>query len=118
MTQPGQYLEQILTEISNLTASGHRALVVFDLDSTLFDVSPRMKKILHDFADVPAHQARYPEAVEILKKIETYRSDWGIKNAVIRAGLGSPHSPFCFCYCLSRWRTSIIVCLDAARSMT
>ncbi|MEZ0391871.1 MAG: HAD family hydrolase [Pseudobdellovibrionaceae bacterium] len=97
MTQPGQYLQKILTEISNLRASGQSVLVVFDLDSTLFDVSPRLKKILHDFAEVPEHQQRFPESVEILKKIETYRSDWGIKNAVIRAGLDSHHPDFHKC---------------------
>lgn len=94
MTQPGQYLQKILTEISDLKASGRPSLVVFDLDSTLFDVSPRLKKILHDFAEVPEHQALFPDSVQILKKIETFRTDWGIKNAVIRAGLDSHHPEF------------------------
>ncbi len=94
MTHAGEYLENILTEISNLRASGGRALAVFDLDSTLFDVSPRLKKILHHFAEVPDHQQRFPEACEILKNVETYRSDWGVKNAVIRAGLDQHHPDF------------------------
>jgi hypothetical protein len=94
MTQSSHTLQKILTKIEELRASGGRTLVVFDLDSTLFDVSPRLKKILHDFAEVPENQIRFPEAVEILKKIETFRSDWGIKNAVIRAGLDSHHPEF------------------------
>jgi hypothetical protein len=94
MTHPSQYLEKILTEISNLQASGQPGLVVFDLDSTLFDVSPRLKKVLHDFAEVPEHQRLFPQACEILKKVETYRSDWGVKNAVIRAGLDKHHPEF------------------------
>jgi hypothetical protein len=94
MTQPGQTLQKILTEISDLRASGQMALVVFDLDSTLFDVSPRLKKILHHFAEVPEHQTQFPKATELLKKIETYRSDWGIKNAVVRAGLDNHHPEF------------------------
>lgn len=94
MTQPSQYLERILTEIAAFEASGHEALVVFDLDSTLFDVSPRLKKILHDFALDPQNQSLFPEACEILKEAETYRTDWGIKDAVIRAGLDKHHPEF------------------------
>lgn len=94
MTHPGQHLQKILTEISNLRASGSPVLAVFDLDSTLFDVSPRLKKVLHDFAEVADHQQRFPEACEILKKVETFRSDWGVKNAVVRAGLDRHHPDF------------------------
>lgn len=94
MTHPSQYLQKILTEISNLQASGRPGLVVFDLDSTLFDVSPRLKKVLHHFAEVPEHQRLFPQACEILKKVETYRSDWGVKNAVIRSGLDKHHPDF------------------------
>ncbi len=94
MTQPSQYLEKILTEIAEFEASGRQALVVFDLDSTLFDVSPRLKKILHDFALQPQNQALFPEACAILGKAETFRTDWGIKNAVVRAGLDTHHPEF------------------------
>ncbi len=94
MTQPSQYLERILTEIASFEASGRQALAVFDLDSTLFDVSPRLKKILHDFAVLPENQTRFPEACQILSKAETYRTDWGIKNAVVRAGLDRHHPEF------------------------
>lgn len=94
MTQPSQCLRKILTEISDLNSQGLRTLVVFDLDSTLFDVSPRLKKVLHRFAEVPEHQSQFPEACEILKKVETYRTDWGVKNAVVRAGLDQHHPDF------------------------
>jgi hypothetical protein len=94
MTHPAQYLERILTEIADFEAQGHQALAVFDLDSTLFDVSPRLKKILHDFALEPGNQALFPEACGILSKAETYRTDWGIKNAVVRAGLDRHHPEF------------------------
>ena len=94
MTQPSQYLQQILTEISNLAPASRPFLAVFDLDSTLFDVSPRLKKVLHHFAEVPAHQRQFPEACQILKTTETLRSDWGVKNALIRAGLDRHHPEF------------------------
>lgn len=88
MTQHGRYLEKILTEMAHLTSQSHSSLAVFDLDSTLFDVGPRLKKILHDFAANPQHQKKYPEACKALAKAQTERTDWGIKDAVMRAGLG------------------------------
>ncbi len=87
-------LQRILQQVKELKSTGKNTLLVFDLDSTLFDVSPRLKKIMRDFAEVPENQQRFPNAVDILKNIETFRSDWGIKNAVVRAGLDSHHADF------------------------
>ncbi|GIL17889.1 MAG: hypothetical protein BroJett040_16400 [Oligoflexia bacterium] len=87
-------LREILTKITQIIQNRGRALVVFDLDSTLFDVSPRLQKILHDFAHNPDNQSRFPESCEILKEAETLRSDWGIKNALVRAGLDNHHPDF------------------------
>lgn len=88
MTHYSQYLEKILTEMAHLRRQNEPILAVFDLDSTLFDVGPRLKKILHDFADKAHNQRKYPEACKALAGAETERTDWGIKNAVMRAGLG------------------------------
>jgi len=41
-----------------------------------------------------------------------------MRALAIRAGFGRPQSPFCFCSCLSKCRTSAIACFEAARSMT
>lgn len=99
MTQTNNSPHQILTEILEKAAQVQEkmasqsplqrkpALAVFDLDSTLFDVSPRMQKILHDFAEDPAHQKQFSKEVLLLKQAETLRTDWGIKQAVIRLGL-------------------------------
>lgn len=62
-------------------------LAVFDLDSTLFDVSPRIRQILQDFAVHPEFSTRFPESTKVLKNLQTERNDWGIKDAIIRAGL-------------------------------
>jgi hypothetical protein len=88
MTQSGQYLEKILTEMAYFQRQNKRALAVFDLDSTLFDVGPRLKKILHDFAADTEFKKKFPDACELLSSAETQRTDWGIKDAVMRAGLG------------------------------
>lgn len=72
----------------------NNALFVFDLDSTLFDVSPRLEKILLNFADLPETQRLFPDSVPFLKSVKTQRTDWGIKNALIRAGLDNHHPEF------------------------
>ena len=66
-------LEKILIDL----AQNSHNLCVFDLDSTLFNVSPRTQKILHEFADLH-HQD--------LKSVEIEASDWGLKEPLIRHG--------------------------------
>lgn len=87
-------LKSILTEVKKIQSAGKKCLLVFDLDSTLFDVSPRLEQIIQDFADLPETQTNFPESVAILKNIKMHRTDWGIKNALIRAGLDKQHPEF------------------------
>lgn len=82
-----QIAEQILVQSSQLLASGHQVLSVFDLDSTLFDVGPRIQKILHDFAAQPEIQALDPVIADRIGKIQTQRKDWGIRTAIEREGI-------------------------------
>jgi hypothetical protein len=71
-------LNEIIKTVSDFRTQNLRALAVFDLDSTLFNVSTRTKKILSEFAEL--HQ------LEELKNVEVKHEDWGIKEAVLRAG--------------------------------
>lgn len=87
-------LEQILFKIQELSHQGQKSLAVFDLDSTLFDVSPRLERILLDFAASPLNQRRFPEQVALFKNIKTLRSDWGIQGALQRVGLDGHHPEF------------------------
>jgi len=91
MTQPPSPLHQILVKIQEMKAKNERALCVFDLDSTLFDVSPRIEKILLEFAENEANQQRFPEYIQYFKGITTRRTDWGVKDSLMRAGLDGDH---------------------------
>jgi hypothetical protein len=71
-------LNQILKISREYAAQNMRTLAVFDLDSTLFNVSTRTQKILSEFAE--QHQ------FERLKSVQVKHEDWGIKEAVLRAG--------------------------------
>jgi hypothetical protein len=82
-----QLLRQILVKIAEATRSEQKSLVVFDLDSTLFDVSPRLQQIIHDFAHLAENHTLFPELIEILKTVRTHRQDWGLQKALQRAGI-------------------------------
>lgn len=92
MTQSCHLLRQILVKIEEFQNQGHKSLAVFDIDSTLFDVSPRVERIIQDFAAEPEFQAKFPKQIQILKDIRTHRKDWGFKHALERAGLDGHHS--------------------------
>ncbi len=94
MTQPSSHLKKIVAQVKRSTESKEDSLVVFDLDSTLFDVSPRIQRILHDFSHDKINIKNFPESCKIIQKIETQPHDWGIKDAIIRAGLEAHHPDF------------------------
>jgi len=91
MTHSSHLLRQIIGKIEEFQNKGQKTLAVFDIDSTLFDVSPRVERILMEFASDPRHQALFPEQIQQLKDIRTHRKDWGFQNALQRAGLDGHH---------------------------
>ncbi len=91
MQENREILRQILVKTRELKAS---SLLVFDLDSTLFDVHPRVQRVIEDFANHPSMRTKFPEAVQMMVKAKTERRDWGLKAAVLRAGLGSASEEF------------------------
>ena len=68
-------------------ALGSRAAVVFDLDSTLFNVSPRTKWILRELAKDPGFQARFAHEAEVLSRAEVLPTDWGVREVLVRHAL-------------------------------
>lgn len=94
MTQDSQHLRQILDKIGEIARSGGRSLAVFDLDSTLFDVGPRLQRILEDFAKLPDHQARFPDQLRHFDQIKVLPGDWGIKDALLRTGMADAPEEF------------------------
>lgn len=71
-------LNEILNKARSNAAQNLRTLAVFDLDSTLFNVSTRTQKILHEYAET--------HSKEDLKKVEIRKEDWGLKEALFREG--------------------------------
>lgn len=71
-------LNDILKLATQNRAQNLRTLAVFDLDSTLFNVSTRTQKILHEFAEA--------NNIGHLKEVEIRQEDWGLKEALFRKG--------------------------------
>lgn len=85
MTQHYEALQKLLENVKSEIEGKRNVLAVFDLDSTLFDVSPRIQKILEDLRDHPETVKSFPEIIPFLKDVKTHRTDWGIKAALTRA---------------------------------
>jgi hypothetical protein len=59
-------------------------LVVFDLDSTLFNVSTRTQKIIFDFCSTPEFLKKYSAEIASLKMIQVLAKDWGLREPLER----------------------------------
>ncbi len=91
--QPGPHhtLRQILSEISQHPPRS--SLVVFDLDSTLYDLALRVTAILDHYSTSPSNQSRFPTECEALKKIEIRKGDWGLTEPLERLGIKPDSHP-------------------------
>lgn len=86
-----QTLRLILKEISSQPPGS--CLVVFDLDSTLFDLAIRVTAILDRYARSPENQNRFPRECEALRAIEIRKGDWGLTEPLERIGIRSDSHP-------------------------
>lgn len=82
---PASALDIVLMDLA--FSRSRRPLVIFDLDSTLFDLTRRVSAILHHYFEQPETQAKFGEALEILKQVEIRRTDWGLIEPLERLNL-------------------------------
>lgn len=76
-------LSDIALKIGQAVQDGSVA-VVFDLDSTLFCVSPRTQAILRDLSKDEGFQQEHPDVAKILATIEVQPTDWGVRTVLER----------------------------------
>lgn len=93
MSKPASILRQILESAHTAHRKSEPFLAVFDLDSTLYDLTARVQKIIEAFANAPENRKKYPEACEILLTARVHPQDWGIKEGLGRAGLHEAGHP-------------------------
>jgi hypothetical protein len=80
-------LKRILHDAREARDRDLRFLAVFDLDSTLFDIRDRQRKIVLSFIQNPENQKRWPDETSALANFQLETSDFGIRKGLERAGL-------------------------------
>lgn len=85
MKKPTSGLRTVLTAIQATPA--HSTLAVFDLDSTLYDLTLRVTAIIDRFAQSRRLKDNDPAAAAALAQVEIRRTDWGLSEPLARAGL-------------------------------
>ena len=73
-------------EVRRLAPSS-RVAVIFDLDSTLFCVSPRTRAILRRLGSEPEFQRKYPAEAEVMRTIDVHPTDWGVRAVLERENI-------------------------------
>lgn len=79
----------LTTFLQSLNETSKKTAVVFDLDSTLFNVSPRTQHILEQLSHEPYFVKNYPEEAQHLRSVRVISTDWGIRSALERSQLKS-----------------------------
>lgn len=87
-------LQRILSSVEERALNDERMLVVFDLDSTIFDVSYRIHHILREFAQREEIRREYRFEAEKLEQLELHEKDWGIRTALERMGVTADKESF------------------------
>ena len=85
-------VDELLRSIQR-AASSHM-VAVFDLDSTLFCVSPRTLQILQHFAKQKDFIKRYPQEVHVLQRLTILPSFYHIWETLAHLGLQNPSRQF------------------------
>ena len=96
-------LRDILRAAERCSQSGKSSLAVFDIDSTLLDLRPRIHEILQAFARDPAQRAKYPVACAALATTRLQRKDWGLDEPLRRVGLQTPEHDAFFSDLQAHW---------------
>ncbi len=80
-----------VSEFVKSHAAESKVAVIFDLDSTLFSVSPRTQAILRRLADEDFFRSQYENGARWLRGVEVRPGDWGIRALIERH---NPDGPF------------------------
>lgn len=75
-------------------AKASKVAVIFDLDSTLFCVSPRTQAILRTLGEELDFTQRQAELSELLRNVEVLPTDWGIRTVLERSKAQAPIEVF------------------------
>lgn len=75
-----------------LSSDRNQSVAVFDLDSTIFNVSFRTKRIFEEFANLPHIQTHFPSEAQALSQVQVHHTDWGLRESLERHSLYAPET--------------------------
>ena len=73
--------------LESIQRDPQNSAVVFDLDSTLFCVTPRTQAIVNDLLLNVDLKQKFPTEMQVLSNLQFYPTDWGLKQAMERTHL-------------------------------
>lgn len=94
MTQANETLKKIKSDISTEVKKGSPTRVVFDLDSTLFNVAPRFSKIIEEFCSDSVMRQKYTRATQILSQTQITQHPYYLKQFMLDIGLNKEPESF------------------------
>ena len=86
MTERRVSINEVIDEILAEANEHRRPLVIFDLDSTLYNVSLRTQAIVDAFVRDPEMRVRFAKETGILSTLKISARDWGLRQALERTG--------------------------------
>ncbi len=86
-------LEHVLNRIKSFEIPDRDIACIFDLDSTLYDLTDRKQQILLRFLSQHENIAKYSGECKKLKKIEVRKNEFGIDEALTRVGISAKENP-------------------------
>ena len=95
---------RVFEQIVKQRQAGQQPLAVFDLDNTLFEVTPRSQKILNTL--LAELKSQWPAECEALQALPLKTTDWGIEPLRERGAqkLGRPLAPDFWAVLFKKWR--------------
>lgn len=91
MSKYDDLLNNIIKNVSNNPSQSRPFHCVFDLDSTLFNITPRTEKILKEMILEEDFKLHFLDEVKMLNNLLINHDDWGIKDVLARSGVTNPN---------------------------
>ncbi len=82
--------KQVYDQIKAQIDTGASVLVLFDLDSTIFNVSHRSQAIINELCEDKEFKSKFPKSVEKLQELKLTYRDWGIFEALKKSKIEAP----------------------------
>ena len=86
-------LEHILERVQSFHGPDRELVCVFDLDSTLYDLTDRKQQILLSYLSKPEYQSKFATECAQLANVQVYKNEFGINEALARVGLSQKTHP-------------------------